>query len=553
MYRYVSLSALVLGAVAACSSEQPTGAGCAVMMTGPNGEPICVAESASSVGMGGPAASNTGTMPGGSAGPVADLGGGPVPDLGGPVPDLGGPVPDLGSPMPTSGTGPTPGATGPSNPGDPSPVATGPGPADTGGPTPVMTGGPSDPVMGPDPVAGNGGNGPVGTGGTPGIPASTMLATIVVDAGTLDRDHSVVSFSFPAGVGKQVVLKDAAGAELPLQMSPLGDDKATFILPSLGAGQQATYTVEELPAQPTATITAVEENSHLFVKTPASTIFRWTLIEDNFRNAASRDVRKGYIYPVYTPSGLNVADDYQVDHPHMHGIWSAWTSTTFRGHAVDFWNGYAQQGRVDLNSMEGKWSGTVHAGLVANLDHIDITTNPSVVALTERWIVTVYQTHADPAPYYIYDVDSVQNAATTDPLVLEQYHYGGFGYRGSEDWQTPSEVEFLTSEGHTRANGDGQNARWCAQYGNVDGQRAGYAAFDHPTNFRHPQGLRIHPTNPYWAFVPVTPLKGGRFSLEPGVPYHSLYRIVAFDGDANADVLNRLWDDFATPPTVTVQ
>jgi hypothetical protein len=382
-------------------------------------------------------------------------------------------------------------------------------------------------------------------------PVTAPLGTIVVSAGSLARDHSIVSFSFPPGVDKKLALDDGQGNQIPLQMSVLGDDTATFILPSLAAGEQATFTVVEI-AQPPAGMTAVVENEHLFVKTPASTVFRWTLVEDNFRGAASRDVRKGYIYPVYTPNGLNVADDYQVDHPHMHGIWSAWTLTTFRGHNVDFWNGYADQGRVDLESMDGLWSGSVHAGLVANLDHIDITTSPNVVALNEKWVVTVYKTHDDPAPYYIYDVDSVQEAATTDPLVLEQYHYGGFGYRGSEEWQTPANMAFLTSEGHTRSNGDGQNARWCAQYGTVGGQRAGYAAFDHPTNFRHPQWLRIHPTNPYWAFVPVTPLKGGRFSLDPGVPYHSLYRIVAFDGDANADMLNKLWDDFATPPTVEV-
>lgn len=552
MYRPLHLSVLVLVAagIASCSSETPVaGNSNCEFKKNADGTLTCVPVDDPAQ----PGAGPSGTPMGGPE--VPDLGDGP-----GSIPVLGEPaVPVLGDPPPMTGpSGPDPVATGPTpavpgGPTDPGPVMTGgptPTPTGPGEPTPVVPG--PTPEPGPGPVAA-GGNGPVGTGGAPPMPTSNVLATLVVSAGTLDRDHSIVTFPFPQGMGKYVQLKDEAGNQLPLQMNPLGDGTATFILPSLGQGQQATFTVEELPQPLPQTMQAVEENNHLFVKTPASTVFRWTLIEDNFRGAASRDVRKGYIYPVYTPNGLNVADDYQVDHPHMHGIWSAWTSTTFRGHAVDFWNGYAQQGRVDLNSMDGLWSGSVHAGLVANLDHIDITTNPSVVVLKEKWVVTVYKTHDDPAPYFIYDIDSVQETATTDPLVLEQFHYGGFGYRGSEDWQTPSEVAFLTSEGHTRANGDGQNARWCAQYGTVDGQRAGYAAFDHPTNFRHPQGLRIHPTNPYWAFVPITPLKGGRHTLEVGVPYHSLYRIVAFDGDANADLLNKLWDDFATPPTVTVQ
>jgi hypothetical protein len=265
-------------------------------------------------------------------------------------------------------------------------------------------------------------------------------------------------------------------------------------------------------------------------------------------------VRAGYIYPFYTPGGLNVVDDYAEDHPHMHGLWSAWTSTTFRGHKVDFWNGYANQGIVDLDPAaptDGAWGGPVHTGFIANLDHIDYTTGQNVVVLKEKWVVTVYKTHDGTSPYYVLDIDSVQNAFTQDELALEQFHYGGFGFRGAQEWTTPANVSYLTSEGHTRANGDGQNARWCAQYGNINGKTGGYAALGHPTNVRAPQGLRIHPSNPFFAFLPVTPLKGGRYTIEPGVPYKSRFRVVSFDGNADAALLNRLWDDFATPPTVT--
>jgi hypothetical protein len=255
---------------------------------------------------------------------------------------------------------------------------------------------------------------------------------------------------------------------------------------------------------------------------------------------------------MYTPGGLNVTDDYAEDHPHMHGLWSAWTNTTFRGHKVDFWNGYADQGHIDLQSMDGAWSGAVHAGLIANLNHDDITTDPDVTVLREKWVVTVYQTHEAAPPYYIFDIDSTQVTATNDPLVLDQYHYGGFGFRGAQEWAVGANVSYLTSEGHNRQNSDGQNARWVAQFGNVGGRTGGYAALGHPSNLRAPQGLRVHPSNPYWAFVPVTPLKGGSYTIEPGVPFRSRFRIVSFDGPANAELLNRIWSDYGTPPAVEV-
>jgi hypothetical protein len=144
----------------------------------------------------------------------------------------------------------------------------------------------------------------------------------------------------------------------------------------------------------------------------------------------------------------------------------------------------------------------------------------------------------------------VQTTATSDPLILEQYHYGGFGFAGSEQWVGPTGASYLTSEGHNRSTGDGQSARWCAQWGLVNGTAAGYAGLGHPSNVRAPQGLRIHPNNPYWSILPTTSLEGGRYTIEPGVPFRSRFRVVTFDGNADAALLNRLWDDYATPPTI---
>jgi hypothetical protein len=374
----------------------------------------------------------------------------------------------------------------------------------------------------------------------------------VVSAGELARDHGIVRFPLADLVDRNLVLKGAEGVQIPLQVSK-ADGNAYFILPMLGAGQQATYTIEELPAAPTNGITtSVGEGEQLFVKIGDATVFRWMLLADNFRNRAPNDVRAGYIYPLYTPGGLSVADDYAEDHPHMHGIWSAWTLTTFRGSKVDFWNGYDNSGHNDLESMELAWSGTVHAGFIAHIKHEAIQYNPWVKVLSEKWVVTVYKTHDGTQPYYVFDYDSVQEAATSDPLILEEYHYGGFGFRGSEEWQGASGVTFLTSEGRNRSNGDGSNARWNAMFGPVGGKVGGYAGFSHPTNFRHPQGLRLHPSNPYWSFTPVTVASGGRTQIQPGTPYVSRYRVVVFDGAADAAMLNRLWDDFATPATAQV-
>lgn len=503
-----------------------------------NGMLQCVEAAATSTG----AATGAPTSSAGSSGTSTG-----VPMLGGTTGSAPTGVPMLGG-TPTGTAMPTGTSAGGAGSSTGNPGASGGTSVGTGGGGTVV---PGNAGSGTVSTAGSGTVGTGGTGTTTGTP--TGLGSIVVSADALRRENTVVQFDLPGSEGKSLMLDDGAGGQIPAQVHPL-TGRVSFVLPLLEAGAQATYQIQELAAPPTDTITAGVEGEHLYVKTGPTTIFRWTLVEDNFRGAASRDVRAGYIFPLYSPSGLNVADDYQVDHPHMHGLWSAWTSTTFQGHAVDFWNGYANSGRVDLESMDGAWSGTVHAGLGANLLHTDITDTmrPPVPALKEKWIVTVYRTHEGTAPYFVFDIESTQETAGADPLVLETFHYGGFGFRGSEEWQDPARMSFLTSEGHDRATGDGQRGRWVAQWGSVGNSVAGYAAFDHPTNFRHPQGLRIHPTNPYWSFTASTMSAGGRFSIEQGTPYHSLYRVVSFDGAADAQLLERLWADFATPPTVQV-
>ena len=284
------------------------------------------------------------------------------------------------------------------------------------------------------------------------------------------------------------------------------------------------------------------EANQLFVSIGTTKVFRWMLTDDNFRNRAANDVRAGYIYPLYTPGGLDVADDYASDHPHMHGIWSAWTITTFRDHAVDFWNGYANQGHVDLESMDGAWSGPVHAGLVANIIHDDITTTPDVTVLNEKWVVTVYKTHDGAPPYFIFDIDSMQTTATPDPLILDQYHYGGFGFRGAEEWATAA--TFLTSEGHSRTSGDGQNARWVQC---TAPSAAGSAAMPRSViratcalrrGCASIRAIRIGLSSPSRRSRAVA-------TRSAIVPYRSRFRVVTFDGNADSvaqPALGRLRD-----------
>jgi len=162
----------------------------------------------------------------------------------------------------------------------------------------------------------------------------------------------------------------------------------------------------------------------------------------------------------------------------------------------------------------------------------------------------VYRPLAGSKPMYVFDWMSTQTCASDSPLVLPKYHYGGLGYRGSRQWEDKSNCIFLTSEGKDRSNGNETTGRWCWVGGKVDGQMAGVAILCHPDNFRFPQPMRLNPDEPFFCFAPS---QGGEWRIEPGKPYVARYRFVVADGPADAKEIERLWNDYARPPTVAVK
>jgi hypothetical protein len=396
--------------------------------------------------------------------------------------------------------------------------------------------------------------GAVDSGGSPSSQDASPggPTQVIVSAGPFDRTDAVVSFPLPAGAvpageggaGRGYILRDTQGNSAPMQVDGAG--VATFILPSLKAGAQATFVIEPLPSPPPADVTAVSVADGVNLQVGAKTALHYQTTGKLPAGVAANYLRGGYIHPLYTPNAVLVTDDYPPDHRHHHGIWSAWVHSTFQGRAIDFWNMGMGTAKVDFEGLDGTWSGPVHAGLRTRHVFVDETAPQPTTALREHWVVTLYKIDGAP-PYFLFDLDSTQETATTSPLMLDLYYYGGFGIRGHATWRP---ADFLTSDGLDRLTGDGKPGRWCHIGGMVNGAPAGYAILGHPSNFRAPQPMRLNPTDPFMSYAPVA---AGAFSIDPGTPYRTRFRFVASDGPADKVLLDRIWNDFATPPTVVVR
>ncbi len=259
--------------------------------------------------------------------------------------------------------------------------------------------------------------------------------------------------------------------------------------------------------------------------------------------------RSGHLHPVWTPGGAIVTDELPPDHLHQSGIFLAFTKTEFEGHDVDFWNLGGGKGRVRFKELKEIASGPIgrfgtvheHVDLTAAGDKSEIgKTSGGKVALLETWDVGISAPDWK-AGYWLLDIASSIRCATDSPLKLPEYHYGGMAIRAAREW-TPKQVNFLTSEGDERIKGNHTRPRWCNITGSVEGKAAGTALLTHPSNFRFPEPLRIHPTMPYMVY---TPSFLGDWEVTPSAPHNSRYRFVVHDGNLSADTLNQIWQDYA--------
>jgi hypothetical protein len=85
--------------------------------------------------------------------------------------------------------------------------------------------------------------------------------------------------------------------------------------------------------------------------------------------------------------------------------------------------------------------------------------------------------------------------------------------------------------------------------GLVDGARAGITILCHPGNFRAPQPMRLHPTEPFFCYAPQ---QAGDMEIATGSKYVSRYRFIVHDGEPNKEFIDSVWNDYSNPPKAAV-
>lgn len=261
--------------------------------------------------------------------------------------------------------------------------------------------------------------------------------------------------------------------------------------------------------------------------------------------------RSGFIHPLYTPNGQVLTRIQPPDHYHHYGIWNPWTHTFFEGDTVDFWNIRGQKGTVRFAKFTSQNRQSKYAEFTALHEHVVFKKDKTEkVALNEWQTIRVYVPVKD-GNYYIVDVTSKMQCASQSPFLIVAYRYAGFGWRATEYWDK-NNSEMLTSEGKTRDSTDNTKGRWIVVYGSLPGNdEGGIVMLSHPSNFNHPEPLRIWDKKANGGrgdvFANFAPTKDKDWLLEPGKTYILKYRLVVFNGKFDTARAEKAWQAFARP------
>jgi len=153
-------------------------------------------------------------------------------------------------------------------------------------------------------------------------------------------------------------------------------------------------------------------------------------------------------------------------------------------------------------------------------------------------------------------IEYSSSLSPVEEIVLEQYRYGGFVLRATEDWTNETST-FVTSRGLNRDQADGERAEWCIVGGDTPFGEAAIMMMGHPANYNHPEPLRVWPSDANRGrgdvFINFSPTRNTRWVLEPGKTYLLRYRMIVFQGILNNDTAERTWNDYAVKPEIAVE
>lgn len=243
-------------------------------------------------------------------------------------------------------------------------------------------------------------------------------------------------------------------------------------------------------------------------------------------------------HPVNTLAGYTLSLLSPWDHIHHTGLWFSWKFID----GVNVWEGPARppvESQIIPLALEVQDS-----GFLANYRW----ERADGVALLNGTLLCQSRVRGENA----YTIDLLYRFLTpgAQPVLLDrnpppQAGYAGMSMRYIREFRHAS---YLDADGRSSLPERGTPTRWHTYSGPIDGgpQRYGGAALmDHPANPRFPAPTYSIHEREEFSFLQYAILYNAPMLLQPTESLDLRYRIVVYDGLADADMLNAAFDEFA--------
>ncbi len=354
---------------------------------------------------------------------------------------------------------------------------------------------------------------------------------------------------------EMVEVVDGEERIVPFQIEKEGPRNLVWILDARKTTNNRIFKVIERKSNmQDAFLTSVVEDGGIILGTANGPLLRYQFATQYPPEGVKEILkRSGFIHPFWSPSGKELTRIQPPDHYHHYGLWNPWTRVEYKGKVVDLWNLGDNQGTVRFANFISRTSGNVFADYKVLHEHVVHQEDGEEIILNEVQGFRIFQQEKN-KDVYIADISILMNCATDNTVTLKEYRYGGLGWRATEKWHRGNS-ETITSEGKNRVDADGSLAKWCILQGEIDEGYASVLMMSFPTNYNHPEPLRIWPEDQYDrgdVFANFSPTKDKDWQLDPGNNYQLNYRFFVSDNKISPEDAEQLWQQYAHPPEVKV-
>lgn len=269
------------------------------------------------------------------------------------------------------------------------------------------------------------------------------------------------------------------------------------------------------------------------------------------------DYRLPYLYPVTTPSGVNIARHWPMekdapseekDHPHHRGLWLAHGSVN--GH--DFWaNTDKKKASIILKSVTEKEAGPDSATFTA-----DLTWTAKKADILQE---TRTHTFSNPDSKTLrIDIRSTLTALSDD-TVFGDTKEGTFAIRTDRTLRVKgkeAKATLTNSNGDTDLDAWGKRANWAAYSGpDENGDPVVVAIIDNPSSLRHPthwhaRDYGLLAANPFGIhdFESNEDKTVGNLTLRKGETVVLKYTVVIHEGSLESAALDDIYRSLPAKP-----